>query len=232
MRTFISYGVACAALSVGVLIASCGPASAATNLTKNGSFEVPAVPAGDFRLFSTGQAFSGWRVVGVKGNVAVISGKYQGGGITFNAQAGAQWMDLTGLESNLATGVAQSFATTRGTEYHLTFWVGNVYNPGGAFGVSSTIKAYVHGVRVAGEHRLLAGLPEHVREPPQAEPVDQARCHQVADQGDAADGAQRVAGLALERADLLDWPVLGQLGVVPGERPGQGRREHKLGEAV
>jgi hypothetical protein len=147
MRTFISYGVACAALSVGVLIASCGPASAATNLTKNGSFEVPAVPAGDFRLFSTGQAFSGWRVVGVKGNVAVISGKYQGGGITFNAQAGAQWMDLTGLESNLATGVAQSFATTRGTEYHLTFWVGNVYNPGGPFGVSSAVKVYVDGVR-------------------------------------------------------------------------------------
>jgi hypothetical protein len=147
MRTFISYGVACAALSVGVLIASCGPASAATNLTKNGSFEVPAVPAGDFRLFSTGQAFSGWRVVGAKGNVAVISGKYQGGGITFNAQAGAQWMDLTGLESNLATGVAQSFATTRGAEYHLTFWVGNVYNPGGPFGVSSAVKVYVNGVR-------------------------------------------------------------------------------------
>jgi hypothetical protein len=147
MRTFISYGAACAALSVGVLMASCGPASAATNLTKNGSFEVPAVPAGDFRLFSTGQAFSGWRVVGVKGNVAVISGKYQGGGITFNAQAGAQWMDLTGLESNLATGVAQSFATTRGTEYHLTFWVGNVYNPGGPFGVSSAVKVYVNGVR-------------------------------------------------------------------------------------
>ena len=122
-------------------------ATATTNLVRNGSFQVPAVPAGDFRLFSTGQAFSGWRVVGVEGNVAVISGKYQGDGITFNAEAGAQWMDLTGLESNMATGVAQSFATTRGTEYHLTFWVGNVYDPGGIFGVSSTIKVYVNGVR-------------------------------------------------------------------------------------
>jgi len=122
-------------------------ATATTNLVRNGSFEVPAVPAGDFRLFSTGQAFSGWRVVGVEGNVAVISGKYRGDGITFNAEAGAQWMDLTGLESNMAAGVAQSFATTRGTEYHLTFWVGNVYNPGGAFGVSSTIKVYVNGAR-------------------------------------------------------------------------------------
>jgi hypothetical protein len=147
MRTFIYRGAACAVLAVGVLVASSVTASAATNVIKNGGFEVPAVAAGGFELFSTGQAFSGWRVVGARGNVAVISGKYQGAGITFNAMAGAQWMDLTGLESNLATGVAQSFATTRGTEYHLTFWVGNVYNPGGAFGVSSTIKVYVNGVR-------------------------------------------------------------------------------------
>jgi hypothetical protein len=56
-------------------------------------------------------------------------------------------MDLTGDESNMPIGVAQSFATTRGTEYRLTFWVGNVYDPGGIFGVSSTIKVYVNGVR-------------------------------------------------------------------------------------
>jgi hypothetical protein len=147
MRTFIYRGAACAVLAVGVLVASSVTASAATNVIKNGGFEVPAVAAGGFELFSTGQAFSGWRVVGARGNVAVISGKYQGAGITFNAEAGGQWMDLTGLESNLATGVAQTVATTRGTEYHLTFWVGNVYNPGGAFGVSSTIKVYVNGVR-------------------------------------------------------------------------------------
>jgi Protein of unknown function (DUF642) len=147
VRTFIYRSAACAVLAVGVLAASSVTASATTNLVKNGGFEVPVVAAGGFELFSTGQAFSGWRVVGAKGNVAVISGKYQGAGITFNAQAGKQWMDLTGLESNLATGVAQSFATTRGTEYHLTFWVGNVYNPGGAFGVNSTIKVYVNGVR-------------------------------------------------------------------------------------
>jgi Protein of unknown function (DUF642) len=147
MRTFIYRGAACAALAAGVLIASSVTASAATNLVKNGSFEAPAVPAGGFKLFSTGQSFSGWRVVGAKGNVGIVSGKYQGAGITFNTEAGKQWMDLTGLESNMPTGVAQTFATTRGTEYHLTFWVGNVYDPGGIFGVSSTIKVYVNGVR-------------------------------------------------------------------------------------
>jgi len=147
MRAFICQGVACAVLAVGVLIGSCNTASATTGLIKNGSFEVPVVPADGFKLFSTGQAFAGWRVVGARGNVGVVSGKYRGDGITFNAESGAQWMDLTGFESNMATGVAESVATTPGTEYHLTFWVGNVYDPGGIFGVSSTVKVYVNGVR-------------------------------------------------------------------------------------
>lgn len=147
MRTFIYHGVVGVVLTAGVLIVSCAPASATINLIKNGSFELPVVPAGGFREFSTGQTFNGWRVVGAKGNVAVVSGKYQGGGITFNAKAGAQWMDLTGYQSNTATGVAQSVATSSGTEYHLTFWVGNVYDPGGVFGVSSTVEVYVNGVR-------------------------------------------------------------------------------------
>ncbi|HEY1003280.1 MAG TPA: hypothetical protein VGD83_26930 [Streptosporangiaceae bacterium] len=72
----------------------------------------------------------------------------------------------------------------------------------------------------------MADLPEQVREQHQAQPVGQACCHQVAHQGDAADAAQRVAGLSLERADLLSRPVFGQLGVVPGERLGQGGGEH------
>jgi hypothetical protein len=147
MRTCIYHGVACVALAVGVLIVSCAPASATTNLIKNGSFEMPVVPVGGFKEFSTGQTFNGWQVVGAKGNVAVVSSKYQGGGITFSAQVGAQWMDLTGYASNKATGIAQSVTTTPGTEYHLTFWVGNVYDPGGVFGVSSTVKVYVNGVR-------------------------------------------------------------------------------------
>jgi len=147
MRTFLYRGVACAVLAAGVLAASSATASATTNLIKNGSFEGPAVPAGGFKLYSTGQALTGWRVVGAKGNVGIVSGKYFGDGITFTARSGAQWMDLTGLESNSPTGIAQTVATRAGTEYHLTFWVGNVYDPGGIFGVSSTIKVYLNGAR-------------------------------------------------------------------------------------
>jgi len=147
MRAIMCRVAACAVLAIGVLVISSHPASATASLIGNGSFEKPVVAVGGFTEFAAGQAFAGWRVVGARGSVAVVSGKYHGGGITFNAKAGAQWMDLTGDESNTATGVAQSFASTPGKEYHLTFWVGNVYDPGGIFGVSSTMEVYVNGVR-------------------------------------------------------------------------------------
>jgi hypothetical protein len=132
-------------VAVGMLIVTGGPASATTNLIKNGSFEKPVVPIGGFQNFDTGQTFTGWRVVGAAGDVSIVSGQYQSGGITFNAKAGAQWLDLTGDGSNTKTGVAQTVATSSGTSYHLTFWVGNVYDPGGIFGVTSTVKVYVNG---------------------------------------------------------------------------------------
>jgi HpiC1 cyclase len=138
-------GLACAAVAAGILIAGSGTASATVNLIKDSSFEKPAVPVGGYELFSLGQTFDGWKVVGARGDVGPCSGKYRSDGITFNAKAGAQWMDLTGL-SNTRTGIAQSFATKPGTKYHLTFWVGNVYDPGGIFGVRSTVKVYVNNI--------------------------------------------------------------------------------------
>jgi len=145
MRVSIHLCIVCAAIAVGALIVGSGPASATANLINDGGFEKPVVAVGGYRLFSLGQTFDRWKVVGAGGNVAPCSGKYQGNGITFNAQAGAQWMDLTGT-SDTKTGIAQSVATTKGASYHLTFWVGNVYDPGGIYGVRSTVKVYVNGI--------------------------------------------------------------------------------------
>ena len=145
MRTTVHRGLFCAVLAVGTVIASGGPASATTNLIKNGSFEKPVVPAGSFQNFATGQSFTGWKVTGATGAVSIVSGTFQDQGFTFNAQTGAQWIDLTGPGSKTATGIAQSVATTAGTSYQLTFWVGNVNDPGGTFGVSSTVKVLVNG---------------------------------------------------------------------------------------
>jgi hypothetical protein len=147
MRTPVYRRFLCAAAAVSAVIATGGTASAAASLVKNGGFEKPAVPAGSYQNFATGQSFTGWKVVGATGVVSVVSGTFQSQGFTFNAKAGAQWIDLTGPGSKTATGVAQTVATTRGATYHLTFWVGNINDPGGIFGVSSTVKVLVNGAR-------------------------------------------------------------------------------------
>ena len=125
----------------------------------NGSFETPLVPAGSFTLFVPGNTFSGWTVVGATGHVAIVSNTFVSGGVTFPAQSGAQWLDLTGL-SNTATGVEQTFATTPGTAYDLSFWVGNVINPGGIYGTTSTVNLLLDGAPLASAVNSAGGLTQ------------------------------------------------------------------------
>lgn len=120
---------------------------APANLIKNGGFEQPVVAAGGYSLFSKGQSFPGWRVVGAPGNVAPISGAYTSAGFRFVPKVGRQWIDLTGL-SNSATGIAQTVGTTAGASYRLSFSVGNVVEPGGIFGTRSTVVVVVNGRRL------------------------------------------------------------------------------------
>ncbi len=132
-----------------------GPAAASTttasvglrNLIVNGSFENPSVAASTYRLWSTGQSLPGWRVVGAKGNVAIVEGTFGQNGFRFPAGAGKQWLDLTGV-SNTPTGVEQTVKTSIGHTYTLRFLVGNVVDPGGIFGVKSTVDVLVNGARV------------------------------------------------------------------------------------
>ena len=129
-------------------IAMSGIASATTpNLVKNGSFEEPVVSSGSFELFNIGQTLEHWKVIGAPGNVGIVSGTFTQGGFSFPAKSGNQWLDLTG-ESNTATGVTQTVPTVSGTTYTLTFWVGNVYDPTGIFGTTSTVDVFVDGTRV------------------------------------------------------------------------------------
>ena len=133
---------------VGIILGSVSAAFAQTNLIKNGSFERPIAPYQGYRAFSTGQTFSYWQVIGDPGNVAVMNGAFTWPqAYSFPAQAGSQHLDLTG-EHNTATGVAQSVATTPNTAYTLTFYVGNMYDPNGPNGVSSTVNVLVDGQQV------------------------------------------------------------------------------------
>jgi MYXO-CTERM domain-containing protein len=108
------------------------------DLITNGSFESPTVPVGGFTNFGTGSTgITGWTVVGPE--VSVVSGSFTQNGISFPAEDVNQWVDLTGFNANSVEGVEQTVNTSPGTIYTLSFWVGNVNNPGGIFGTTSTV---------------------------------------------------------------------------------------------
>jgi hypothetical protein len=132
-----------AALVAATLAMAPATAGASTNLVKNGDFEKP--PVSFYLVVSTGQSFSGWKVVGASGDVGVVSDTFTQNGFTFPAASGRQWLDLTGLD-NAATGVSQTVKNLAvGTSYTLTFSVGNVSDPGGIFGTTSTVDVRVNG---------------------------------------------------------------------------------------
>lgn len=147
---------AIAILIVAILCLLGSPAFAG-NLIKDGNFEKPAVPAGGSMTFPTGQTFGRWTVVGAPGAVSVVSGTFTQNGITFPAKKRKQWLDLTGFNSNSATGVAQTVATTPGASYTLSFYVGNVVNPNGVFGTTSTVNVLVNGGQVFTATNSLGG---------------------------------------------------------------------------
>jgi hypothetical protein len=129
----------------------CAAADARADLI-NGSFEsttTPAVSAGSFQNFGPGSTgIPGWTVVGASGtNVSVVSTSDVESGISYPAEQGSFWLDLTGDASNSDTeGVEQTVSTTIGDQYTLTFWVGNVDNPAATDGPTSTVNLSINGV--------------------------------------------------------------------------------------
>jgi hypothetical protein len=114
-----------------------------TSLIDDGSFETPVAPAGGLNRYSAGQKIGAWTVLGA-GTVDLLGYKFQYAGYTFTAFSGKQQLDLTGNTDNI-TGVQQTLATTAGHVYTLSFYVGNVNDPGGGLGVSSTVDVLVNG---------------------------------------------------------------------------------------
>lgn len=132
------------ALAAGAGVIAGPPAAA--NLIINGGFESPAVPENGFTIFNTGASFTGWTVVGSAGSaVGIVDDGFVQDGIAFVSQEGEQWLDLTGLAHNDATGVQQIVATTPGAIYDLSFFVGNVVHTG-QFGTSSRVNVFVNGL--------------------------------------------------------------------------------------
>ena len=123
------------------ILAVSAPAIAATNLIKDGGFETPPTPPGSYNKYGLGETFGPWTVTGAEGGVATVASGFMQSGFTFKAKKGKAWLDLTGV-SDTATGVAQTVQTNPGATYTLTFWVGNIYDPTGIFGTTSTVDVY------------------------------------------------------------------------------------------
>lgn len=117
------------------------------NFIVNGSFETPIVTVGSFEDFPVGSsALTGWTVFGPGGtNVSIVSGSFSQSGVTFEAEDGVQWLDLTGDGSNSTEGVSQAVTTTSGDRYQLSYFIGNTTG-GGIFGTTSTVNVLLNGV--------------------------------------------------------------------------------------
>ena len=74
----------------------------------------------------------------------VVDGAFTFTGITFQAQHGSQWIDLSGTASNSMTnGVTQSFSTMIGSGYEVSFYVGSATNGSNVF--PSTVDLSING---------------------------------------------------------------------------------------
>lgn len=113
------------------------------SLLVNGGFETPEVQTGSFTLFNPGDDIGGWTAIGMQ--VAATNTNFTQSGFAFVSEEGNQWLDLSGFNANSAEGVEQTAATTPGAQYDLRFWVGNIVDPGGAFGLTSTVNVYIDG---------------------------------------------------------------------------------------
>jgi hypothetical protein len=129
-----------------------GPAPAA-QLLDNGDFVRPSPPHGAIIVMDTGERYGAWRVVGAPGNVEWVNGAYQHDGFSFVSQTAGKhgasgWVNLAG-PSQSATGIAHApIATTPGADYMITFYVGNLYAPGGIYGTSSSVDVYENSTKL------------------------------------------------------------------------------------
>jgi len=137
-RSFVALALVFAGLHVST--------ADAQNLVTNGSFEINTLPPGAYRDMLVGSSdLPGWTIIGVNGtHISQVDSAYPGNpGYTFPAQNGTLWVDLAGYLDNAPDGIQQSVATTIGSTYDFSFWLGNV--SGGPFGTQSLVNYVLNG---------------------------------------------------------------------------------------
>ena len=157
-------------LATALLVSCIAAPAAQANLILNGSFESPIVPSSSL---SCGVAFNtqcqgyyshdqinppasalfdiaGWSVIGLGGadGVAVVmqlGNGYTEGALHFDAQDGTQSLDLTGEGNQGANGVKQSFSSTPGGQYVVSFYLGHQDSSQEGYAGASSLGLYIDG---------------------------------------------------------------------------------------
>ncbi|MEU9418053.1 choice-of-anchor C family protein [Streptomyces sp. NPDC048272] len=109
-RTVLVAVTTAALLSAGSGLALAAPAAAAVSRFDDGSFEYPAAPVNAFTTVTAGQSIGPWKVT--SGAVDLIGAGF------WQAAEGEQSVDLNAAQPGA---VAQTFATTAGQKYTVTY---------------------------------------------------------------------------------------------------------------
>jgi choice-of-anchor C domain-containing protein len=109
---------------VGASVYAFIPSNTFNNPIVNGSFELPANDGVNYTDYNPGATnIPGWTVTGP--GAVDLSGPFLGA-----AEDGTQYFDPTGNLSGMGGGITQTFPTTTGVNYKLTFYTGYYSNPG------------------------------------------------------------------------------------------------------
>jgi len=118
------------------------------NLIQDGSFEALTVNAGGYVNYtSVGaplQAGSAW-FMEAGSSLNAVSTTYTEAPLVFNAQHGLVSLDLTGSGNTGPNALYQDVATTAGTQYTLSFWVGNADDSRPAYQGASSVALSIEG---------------------------------------------------------------------------------------
>ncbi len=137
----------------GAMTALCALATSANAaVVFSNGFETPVVvgsgnTGNGYDNYGTGASIGPWTVVGPPGAtdaVSVVKTTFTQNGISFPAQSGNQWADLAGQASNGLEGVETTVTGLAGQLYTVSFWVGNVVDPRGVFGTTTTVNLYIN----------------------------------------------------------------------------------------
>lgn len=121
------------------------------NLIQNGGFETPPIVGGTFQIFTTSNFLPGWTWAGPGDGLLLRTNYSEGGGAwLFPAYEGVNSLDMTGPGWTGNNEIYQDIPTTPGTQYLMSWALGNQDDNLGPYPDPSRIMPLIDGVQLNG----------------------------------------------------------------------------------